>query len=175
MINKLNQRDVRALKMGVVGVVAIVVLLFALEGYERWNTARQKSQELETKLDHIDLDKAKRSGLTALVPVFQMPIEKETQRFLFRDKLNEQLRKAGINSLPLQEVPGGKPVGEYDLLRLKCSAQCSIEQIFNLLADLKNNPYLVGVEEMRIKKDARNQRQFDFDLTVSTLAQRDQL
>jgi hypothetical protein len=173
MINKLNQRDVRALKMGAVGIVAIVVLLFALEGYDRWNTARQKSQELETKLDHIDLDKAKRSGLTALVPVFQMPVEKESQRFLFRDKLNEQLRNAGINSLPLQEVPGGKsPIipEKYELLRLKCSAKCSIEQIFNLLADLKNNPYIVGVEEMRIKKDARNQRQFDFDLTVSTLA-----
>jgi len=44
MISKLNQRDVRALKMGAVGVAAIVVLLFALGGYERWNTARQKSQ-----------------------------------------------------------------------------------------------------------------------------------
>ena len=171
MISKLNQRDIKALKMGAVGVAAIVVLIFALDGYERWNTAKQKSQELKAQLDHIDLDKAKRSGLTTLVPVFQMPIEKETQRFLFRDKLNEQLRNAGINSLPLQEVPGGKsPVAGYELLRLKCSAKCSIEQIFNLLADLKNNPYLVGVEEMRIKKDTRNPQQFDFDLTVSTLA-----
>ena len=116
------------------------------------------------------MDKAKRSGLTSIVPVFQMPIEKEKQRFLFRDKFNEQLRSVRINSLPLQEVPGGKsPVPGYELLRLKCSAKCSIEQVFNLLADLKNNPYLVGVEEMRIKKDARNQQQFDFDLTVSTL------
>ena len=170
MINKLNQRDIKALKLGGVGVVAIVVLIFALDGYERWNTARQKSEELKTQLDHIDLNKAKRSGLTTLVPVFQMPVEKETQRFLFRDRLNEQLRNAGINSLPLQEVPGGKsPITGYELLRLKCSAKCSIEQIFNLLADLKNNPYLVGVEEMRIKKDAKNPRQFDLDLTVSTL------
>ena len=170
MISKLSQKDIRALKMGAVGVAAIVALLIALEGYERWNNAREKSQELENQLDHIDLDKAKRSGLTSIVPVFQMPIEKEKQRFLFRDKFNEQLRNARINSLPLQEVPGGKsPEPGYELLRLKCSAKCSIEQVFNLLADLKNNPYLVGVEEMRIKKDARNQQQFDFDLTVSTL------
>ena len=157
--------------MGAIGVAAIVVLLFALEGYDRWDAAKQKSQQLEQKLDHIDLDKAKRSGLTSIVPVFQMPIEKETQKFLFRDKLNEQLRNARINSQPLQEVPGGKsPIADYELLRLKCSATCSIEQVFNLLADLKNNPYLVGVEEMRIKKDTRNPQQFDFDLTVSTLA-----
>jgi len=170
MINKLNQKDIRALKIGVVGVVVILVFVFALEGYERWDTARQQSRELKNQLDDIDLDKAKRSGLTSIVPVFQMPVEKETQRFLFRDRLNEQLRNARINSLPLQEVPGGKsPVLGYELLRLKCSAKCNFDQVLNLLADLKNNPYLVGIEEMRIKKDPKNQRQFDFDLTVSTL------
>lgn len=172
MINKLSQKDVRALKIGAVIVTALTVLVLALYGYERWDTAKQRSLALKNQLNDIDLNKAKRSGLTSIVPVFQMPIEKETQRFLFRDRLNEQLRNARINSLPLQEVPGGRsPVPEkYELLRLKCSAKCSIEQVFNLLADLKNNPYLVGVEEMRIKKDAKNPQKFDFDLTVSTLA-----
>lgn len=171
MISKLNQKDIRALKLGVAGIAAIIVFLFALDVYGRWDTARQKSQELQKQLDNIDLNKARRSGLTSIVPVFEMPTEKEDQRFLFRDKLNEQLRKARINSLPLQEVPGGKsPVTGYELLRLKCSAKCSMEQVFNFLADLKNNPYLVGVEEMRIKKDPKNKQKFDFDLTVSTLA-----
>jgi hypothetical protein len=171
IISKLNQKDIRALKLGAVGVATIIVFLFALDVYGRWDTARQKSQELQKQLDNIDLNKARRSGLTSIVPVFKMPEEKEDQRFLFRDRLNEQLSKARINSLPLQEVPGGKsPVTGYELLRLKCSAKCSMEQIFNLLADLKNNPYLVGVEEMRIKKDAKNKQKFDFDLTVSTLA-----
>jgi hypothetical protein len=171
MISKLNQKDIRALKMGATGVAAILVLLFAFEGYERWNTAREKSLELKTKLDNIDLDKAKRSGLTSIVPVFQMPVERETQRFLFRDRLTEQLRNVRINSLPLQEVPGSAktPITGYELLRMKCSAQCSFSQALQLLADLKDNPYLVGIEELRIKKDARNQQQFDFDLTVSTL------
>jgi len=171
IINKLNQKDIRALKTGAVGVAAILVLLISLEGYERWNNAKQQSQELKTKLDNIDLDKAKRSGLTSIVPVFQMPIERETQRFLFRDRLNEQLRNARINSLPLQEVPGTAktPVPGYELLRMKCNAQCNFGQVLQLLANLKDNPYLVGIEEMRIKKDTRNQQQFDLDLTVSTL------
>lgn len=171
MINKLSQKDMRALKIGAVAIAAIVVLIFASNGYDRWNNARQQSQELKTKLDNIDLDKAKRSGLTSIVPAFQMPVERETQRFLFRDRLNEQLRNAGINSLPLQEVPGSAktPVTGYELLRMKCNAQCSFGQALQLLANLKDNPYLVGIEEMRIKKDTRNQQQFDLDLTVSTL------
>ncbi len=170
MISKLNQKDIRALKMGAIGVAAILIFLFALEGHDRWNQAKQLSSQLESKLDNIDLDKAKRSGLTSIVPVFEMPVEKETQRFLFRDRLNEQLMNARINSQPIQEVPGGKsPEAGYELLRLKCSGKCSFEQILNLLADLKNNPYLVGIEEMRIKKNAKNKNQVDFDLTVSTL------
>jgi hypothetical protein len=170
MISKLNQKDIRALKLGAVGVAAILILVFVLEGHERWNKAKQLSNQMENKLDNIDLDKAKRSGLTSIVPIFEMPVEKETQRFLFRDRLNEQLTKARINSRPIQEVPGGKsPVAGYELLRLKCSGKCRFEQILNLLADLKNNPYLVGVEEMRIKKDAKNKNRVEFDLTVSTL------
>jgi hypothetical protein len=170
MLNKLSQKDIRALKMGAVGVVAILILVLALEGHQRWNQARQLSMTLEQQLDDIDLNKAKRSGLTSIVPVFKMPVEKETQRFLFRDLLNEQLRDARINSQPIQEVPGGKsPVAGYELLRLKCSGKCGFGQILNLLADLKNNPYLVGIEEMRIKVDPKNQQQVEFDLTVSTL------
>lgn len=170
MINKLNQKDIRALKLGVVGVAAILILAIVLEGHDRWNKAKELSNQLENKLDNIDLDKAKRSGLTSIVPVFEMPVEKESQRFLFRDQLNEQLTKARINSRPIQEVPGGKsPVAGYELLRLKCSGKCRFEQILDLLADLKNNPYLVGVEEMRLKKDAKNKNQVEFDLTVSTL------
>jgi len=99
MISKLNQKDIRALKIGAVGVVVILVFLFALEGYERWDTARQQSRELKNQLDDIDLDKAKRSGLTSIVPVFQMPVEKETQRFLFRDRLNEQQKKRNYSQL----------------------------------------------------------------------------
>lgn len=170
MISKFSRKDIRALKIGAVGVAAILILVFFLEGHERWDKARQSSETLEKQLDDIDLNKAKRSGLTSIVPVFQMPVEKETQRFLFRDKLNEQLRNARINSQPIQEVPGGKsPVAGYELLRLKCSGKCSFGQVLNLLADLKDNPYLVGVEEMRIKVDPKNQQRVDFDLTVSTL------
>lgn len=171
MINKLSPKDIRALKLGAIGVAIILVLLVGLEGNERWTNAKQESELLEKQLDDIDLDKAKRDGLTSIVPVFQMPGEKDIQRFSFRDMLNQQLRNANINSQPLQEIPGGKsPLpAEYDLLRLKCSATCNLQNVLDLLADLKSNPYLVGIEELRIKTNARNQQQVDFELTVSTL------
>jgi len=101
--------------------------------------------------------------------VFEMPQKEETQRFLFRDKLNEQLKKAGIKNQPLQVASIGKSgQAGYRLLRLKCSAKCRFTQVLDLLADLKDNPYLVGVEELRIRCDKKKPQEVDLDLTVST-------
>ena len=170
MLKKFSQKDIRALKIGAIGVVGILVFIFALDRYERWNQAKESLTELQKKINDIDLDKAKSSGLTSIVPVFKMPVEKDKQHYLFLESLNQQLRDAGINSQPLQVVSGGKsPVAGYELLRLKCSAKCRFGQVLELLAELKNNPYLVGIEELRIKVDPKNQQQVDFDLTVSTL------
>jgi len=169
MIEKLSQKDIRTLKMGAVGVAAIFVLVFALKWYDRWAEARDSLDELNNKLELIDVDKAKQAGLMSIVPVFEMPQEEETQKFLFRDKLNEQLKKAGIKSEPLQVVSVGKSrLTGYRLLRLKCSSKCKFTQVLDLLANLKENPYLVGVEELRIKCDQKKPQEVELDLTVST-------
>ena len=169
MKTKLNQRDIRTLKMGAVGVVAIFVFVFALSLYDRWAQVRNSLEELNNKLELIDVDKAKQAGLMSIVPVFEMPQEEETQKFLFRDKLNEQLTKAGIKSEPLQVVSVGKSrQAGYRLLRLKCSSKCQFTQVLDLLANLKENPYLVGVEELRIKCNQKNPQNVELDLTVST-------
>lgn len=169
MIEKLSQKDIRALKIGAVGVAAIIVFIFASEWIDHWKSANSRLQELEEKLELIDLDKAKRAGLMTIVPEFEMPLERETQKYLFLNELNDQLRELRINSQPLQEVAGGKsPDPRYKLLRLKCSAKCRFTQVLDLLADIKENPYLVGIEEMRIKCDPQNKQQVEMELTVST-------
>jgi hypothetical protein len=169
-MEKLSQKDIRALKIGAVGVAAVLMFLFALEWRDRWVTAREKGAQVRAKLDVIDVDKAKRAGLMSIVPVFEMPVEKEKQKFLFRDKLSEQLRSARINSEPLQEATGGKsPYPGYKLLNLKCSAKCQFGQVLDLLARLKENPYLVGIEELRVRSDRRDPRQVELNMTVSTL------
>ncbi len=169
MIEKLSQKDIRMLKIGAVCVAAILVFMFASELLGRWAEARTSLAEVKNKLELIDVDKAKRTGLLSIVPVFEMPQKEETQRFLFRDKLNEQLKKAGIKNQPLQVVSIGKSgQAGYRLLRLKCSAKCRFTQVLDLLANLKENPYLVGIEEMRIKCDPKKPQEVDLDLTVST-------
>ncbi len=169
MIEKLSQKDIRILKIGAVCVAAILVFVFASELLGRWAEARASLAEVKNKLELIDVDKAKRSGLLSIVPVFEMPEKEETQRFLFRDKLNEQLKKAGIKNQPLQVASIGKSgQAGYRLLRLKCSAKCRFTQMLDLLANLKDNPYLVGVEELRIRCDSKKPQEVDLDLTVST-------
>ena len=169
MIEKLSQKDIRMLKIGAVCVAAILVFVFASKLLGRWAEARTSLAEVKNKLELIDVDKAKRTGLLSIVPVFEMPQKEETQRFLFRDKLNEQLKKAGIKNQPLQVASIGKSgQAGYRLLRLKCSAKCRFTQVLDLLADLKDNPYLVGVEELRIRCDSKKPQEVDLDLTVST-------
>lgn len=169
MIEKLSQKDIRTLKIGAVCVAAILVFLFASEWLGHWTAARGSLAELQDKLELLDVSEAKQAGLMSIVPAFKMPEKEETQKFLFRDKLSEQLKKSGINSKPLQVVSTGKsPQAGYKLLRLKCSAKCRFGQVLDLLVNLKENPYLVGIEEMRIKCDPKKPQEVDLDLTVST-------
>jgi len=171
MIEKLSQRDIRILKIGAVCIVAILVFVFASEWLDRWAKARASLTEVKNKLELIDMEKAKQAGLMSIVPKFEMPQKEEIQKFLFRDKLDEQLNKAGIKST-LQVVSTGKSgQAGYKLLRMKCSGKCRFTQVLDLLANLKDNPYLVGVEELRIRCDTKNSQQVDMDLTVSTFIQ----
>ncbi len=168
MIGKINQKDIRTLIIGVVCAAAILVSWIAFELYDRRAEARASLAELNNKLELIDVDKAKRSGLMSIVPKFEMPQKEEAQRFLFRDKLDEQLKKAGIKStLQVVSTTKSKQVG-YKLLRMKCSSKCRLTQVLDLLANLKDNPYLVSIEELRIRCDKKNSQQVDMDLTVST-------
>jgi len=107
--------------------------------------------------------------MKSAVPVFQMPEQEETQKFLFRDKLNEQLKKAGIKGKPLQVLPGRKsPQSAYKTLFLKFSGKCQFRQSLDLLANLYNNPYLVGIEEFKIECDQKKRQDVKLDITVST-------
>lgn len=170
-MEKLSEKDIRALKIGAVGAIAIMVFVFGSKWIDHWSEARASLDQVKAKVELIDVDKAKQAGLLSIVPVFEMPQEAETQKFLFRNKLNEQLKKAGITrgSKPLRVIAGGKSRQPgYKLLRLKCSAKCRFTQVLDLLAGLNENPYLVGIEELRMRCDAKKPQEVELDLTVST-------
>jgi hypothetical protein len=173
MIERLSQREKRTLKIGGVLVAAILVFAFGTKWIDDWRETRNSLAEIRAKLKVIDVDEAKQAGLFSIVPVFEMPQVEEKQKILFRDKLDEQLKRAGIRSEPLQVLPVAKArQAGYKSLRLKCTAKCKFGQVLDLLARLKENPYLVGIEEMRIKCDTKKppgQRQdVELNLTVST-------
>ena len=107
----------------------------------------------------------------AIVPVLEMPQAEDEQKFLFRDKLSEQLQKAGIRNKPLQLQPAKKSSqAGYKLLLVKCNATCRFSQALDFLARLNENPYLVGIEEFRIKVDPKRREDVELDFTVSTFA-----
>ncbi len=164
---KITERDKRTLKLGAIGVVLILVFVFASSWYETWKAARGEMVGIENRLSKIRVDPRKQAGLLDIVPVFEMPQDEETQKFLFRDKLNEQIKQAGIKSNPL-EIMGSKKQEGYKVLRIKCTACCQFRQALNLLAALPANPYLVAVEEFRIRVDTKKRQEVDMDLVVST-------
>lgn len=171
MIEKLSKKDIRALKFGAIGALAIVVFLVGSSAHDRWTQAKANAGVLRTKLDSIDINKARQAGLMSIVPVFEMPQVEEEQKFLFRDKLSEQFKSAGIKNEPLLiQAKRKSPLSGYKLLLVKCSAECRFTQVLDFLARLNENPYLVGIEELRIKCDPKKRGEVELDLTVSTFA-----
>ena len=169
MIKKLSQKDIRTLKLGAVCVAGILIFLVGSKVHNRLKKAQTSTALLNSKLELIDVDKAKQSGLMSIVPKFEMPIEEEDQKFLFVDKLTEQFKKAGIKNQPLRVASKTKSKQDgYQLLRMKCSATCRLTQALDLLANLKDNPYLVGIEELRLRIDKKKPQEVAMDLTVST-------
>ena len=171
VFKKLNDRDIRALKITAVAVPAILLLVFAMNWFEHWVEVKKSIAQKQTLLNSISPSKAKLEGLRTIVPVFQMPQEEEKQKLIFRDKFQQQIKKVGIKCKPLQILSGTKSGGgnDYKLLRLRCIAEkCKFGQVVDLLADLKQNPCLVGIEAMKITCDPKKRSEFELDLTVST-------
>lgn len=169
-MKKLSQRDKRALKIGAVCAAAILVFVFATKWFEHWAEVRKSIAEKRAKLEAIRVDKARQEGLLSIVPVFETPQEEEEQMFQFREKFNEQLKKAGIKGEPIRVLrTRRKQHGtNYKLLCLQSRGKCNFEQVLNLLAGLRENPYLVGIEELKMECDPKKRREFKVDLTVST-------
>jgi hypothetical protein len=178
MTRNLNERERRLLLIGGAAAVAILIFVYGTKGLDRWNKSRNSLAAAKGKLGEVETDKARLAGLLALVPVFEKPEPEEKQKSLFREKLYEQLKKAGINPEPPQPILGKKmnvSGTPYRVLKVKCKAKCKFDQLLDFLAGLKENPYLVGVEELQIRCDTkeppekRRDKTVEVDLVVSTL------
>jgi len=173
MTRKLTPRELRVVQMGAVVLIAIPAFTFGPGWLADWRKVRESVAKSETQLKDLEMDDAKQAGLFAIVPVCEVPQPEETQKFLFRDKLHEQLKKAGINSEPLQ-ILASRKVGSlpYKALKIQCNGKCKLDQLLEFLAGLRENPYLVGVEELSIECDSKQppdkRQEVQIKLIVST-------
>ncbi|MCU0917544.1 MAG: hypothetical protein MUC88_23710 [Planctomycetes bacterium] len=178
MVRQLNPREGRMLLVGLVLAGAILVLTYGAKGIDRWSRSRSALADAKKKLADVETDKTKLAGLLSLVPVFETPGPEEKQKSLFREKLYEQLKKAGV-SAELQPPLLGKRLSvggaTYRVLKIKCKAKGKFDQLLDFLANLKENPYFVGVEELYLRCDTkeppekRKDKIAEIDLVVSTL------
>lgn len=175
MARKLNTREKRVLLLGAASAAVIFLFTYGSKGYDHWSQARATLAAAKRKISDVETDKSRQAALATMVPVFEAPQVEDKQKFLFRDRLHEQLKKAGINTEPLQFLPVRKPKGlSYKVLKIKCKGKCKLDQLLDFLSNVNENPYLVGVEELRIQCDTkeppekRKDKEIEIDLTVST-------
>lgn len=165
---KITDKDKRTIKFGVICAAAIAAFFLISEGNERWSAVKREGDVIEGKLADIKVDPRRRANVLSIVPVYEMPEAEGVQEFLFRDRLNAQLKKLGIKNKPLEIMKPGKKTNGYKPLNIKFSARCKFTQVMDLLATLKENPYLVAVEELRVRIDPKKRQEVDMDITVST-------
>ena len=167
---KLSQRDKRALKIGAVGVVAILALTFGTKWVGHWTELRKSIAAKKATLESIKVNKDKQERLMSIVPVFEDPNEEEEQKIRFREKFYEQLKKVRFKCEPIRVLRAKRAQAGtgYRLLGLQTRGECKFQQVLDLLANVYENPYLVGIEEMRMECDPKKRQKFKLDLTVST-------
>ncbi len=163
------------LLLGAATAVALFVFTYGSKGYDRWTEARATLVSAKRKVADVEMDRSRQAALASVVPVCEAPQAEDKQKFLFRDRLHEQLKKAGINTEPLQFLPVKKPKGvAYKVLKIKCKGKGKLDQVLDFLSGLNENQYLVGVEELRIQCDTkdppeqRKNKEVEIDVTVST-------
>ena len=169
-MTKLSERDKRALKIGAIGAAAILAFTFGTKWLGHWSEVRKSIAARETMLKSIEVDRDERERLMSIVPAFEMPKQEEEQKYLFRDQFHEQLKKVGFKSEPIRVLRAKKTQAGtgYKLLALKTRGECEFEKMLDLLTNLNENPYLVGIEEIRMECDPKKRQKFKIDLTVST-------
>lgn len=173
----LTQRDKRTLKLTAAAAVLIIGYFLVIEPtIASYQTLCGQRDRLQRQLDRLT---SIQSGVGAIrfkelndrVPVFEMPAAVVEQGLLFRDELTRQLQKAGIQARTLQLRDNrGKREDGFAVLTVDCQGRCGYEQMLKLLADLKRNPYYVGVEKFSLRVDTRNRNEMTFQFSVFTYA-----
>ncbi len=168
---KLQERDVRTLKLGAICALAIVLAWGGMSWYEHWSGVRSRLDNAREQVSSLRPASAKSKSLAARVPVFEMPVSEDEQKFLFRDAFIEQLKKAGIGGEPPVFLPVSRTrVAGYKVVKIKCKGRTKFDKALEFLGDIKSNPYLLGIEKFSFTCDDKKRNEVEVDIVVSSLA-----
>ncbi len=152
---KINQKNKKTIKIGIIGIVIVLLAMFFLDWIQNWKDLRQSIRNTKQQLETLATADEKMEALKMKVPAVAVPQKEQKQLFVFRDALNRQLSQARISVQPFKVSTVAKSARpEYQYLYLQCSGSSTFENVLNFLADLKTNPYLVAIDELVISKPA---------------------
>ena len=101
MLEKLNEKDQKTVKMGGLALLALLLVILFYMGYGYWNTKKLEYNKLESNLRILNLTETAHKKLLADVPVFQEPVNDSDQKKNFRDSLDKLFVEKGISIDPL--------------------------------------------------------------------------
>ncbi len=167
---QISRKDKRALMLGLAAVFAIFLFMVLDPAFGKWGSARVKTAaNLRSIQNAADIGgKTRIQGILSVVPVFEMPKDRQNQMMLFSNKINEQFKQSGINPTNLQYVSVAKT--KEKKLQLQCKAICVMDQALDFLSKLKQNPYYVAIDQLSLKVDEKDRNKVDFTITVSTFS-----
>jgi hypothetical protein len=176
MAYRLSEHDKKVLRFGAYGVAAILAYSYILAPWAAdWHRTRVATAANMRTIASLAGSVDRRLNQADIVPVFEMPVAAEQQQHLFKTRFNKQLTDAGIQAKSLQYITAGKTPNNlgFTVSKLKCDGKCTMPQAIRLLASLPENPYFLGIDELRLscdpkKREETKQAEMTLSITVST-------
>jgi hypothetical protein len=168
---RLSEHDRKVLTYGATAAAIMVVYAYGISPWVAdWQKTRAMTAANVRTIESLAGSTGRRTNQASIVPVMEMPVATEKQQHLFKTKFNEQLIAAGIQAKSVQYVSTGKTPNEtgFTVSKLKCDGKSNMAQVAKLLASLPENPYFLGVDELRLSCDPKTRQDITLSITVST-------
>lgn len=174
MRRALTERERRLVWLcGLVAAALLVYTLWVEPLASRWKTRAAEYQQLSQQIELIRRwqQSGGLKGMRVSAAMVAAPLRADQQALLFRNKLTEQIQKAGLQARTVQlRDQRNRTENGYTVISVDCQGRGSYEAVLNLLADLEHNPYYVGLEKLSLRVDAKDRNQLNFQITAMTYA-----
>lgn len=171
MLDKLNQHDRKVLTYGAGAAAVMIAYAYIIAPWVAdWQQTRAAIATNWKTIDSLGGSVSRRTNQASVVPTLTMPTTTEKQQHLFKTSVNKQLTDAGIQVKSVQYVTVGKTANSlgFTVSKLKCDGKCNMQQAMKFLGGLAENPYLLGIEEVRLSCDPKKRDEITLSVTLST-------